>query len=199
VKFNIVDGIVLATVAFGIWRGFVTGIIRELSQVFGLFAAFALAIHFMRPVGTMLVRDVNIVDVPPEGAALVAFVMIFSIVYVAVYVLARLLERVADGMKLGAVNKMLGGIVGGFKTILVLSIAFVFLGQMGFPEKTTQSRSYLYGSVEAIAPQVWEVFTQSVPKATRLTRKVGERFWVRGGEEEDPVEPAEESSSDSGV
>ncbi len=196
-KFNIVDVIVLATVAFGIWRGFVTGIIRELSQVFGLFAAFALAIHFMRPVGSMLVRDVNVVDVPPQGAALVAFVLIFTIVYVVIYILARLLERVADGMKLGAVNKMLGGIVGGFKTILVLSIAFVFLGQMGFPGKETQSRSYLYGSVEAIAPQVWEVFTQSVPKATRLTRKVGQRFWVREDANEDEVEPVGDSSDAS--
>ena len=178
-KFNIVDGIVLATVAFGIWRGFVTGIIRELSQVFGLFAAFALSIHFMRPLGAVLVRDVSVVEIPQEGGALVAFVVIFTVVYLAVYLLARLLERVADGLKLGAVNKMMGGIVGGFKTILALSIAFVFLGQMGFPGKQTQSKSYLYGSVEAIAPEVWEVFTQSVPKATRLTRKVGERFWAR--------------------
>ncbi|MGA7304781.1 MAG: CvpA family protein [Rhodothermales bacterium] len=191
-KFNIVDGIVLATVAFGIWRGFVTGIIRELSQVFGLFAAFALAIHFMRPFGTVLVRDVSVVNIPPEGGALVGFVVIFTLVYAGVYLLARLLERVVDGMKMGAINKMLGGIVGGFKTILVLSIAFVFLGQMGFPGKKTQSRSYLYGSVEAIAPEVWEVFTQSVPKATRLTRTVGQRFWLRNGSDEESDQPAEE-------
>lgn len=190
-KFNIVDGIVLATVAFGIWRGFVTGIIRELSQVFGLFAAFALAIHFMRPFGALLVRDVSVVNVPPEGGALVGFVVIFTLVYAGVYLLARLLERVVDGMKMGAINKMLGGIVGGFKTILVLSIAFVFLGQMGFPGKQTQSKSYLYGSVESIAPEVWEVFTQSVPKATRLTRTVGQRFWLRNDSDEESDQPAE--------
>lgn len=190
-KFNIVDGIVLATVAFGIWRGFVTGVIRELSQVFGLFAAFALAIHFMRPFGTLLVRDVSVVNIPPEGGALVGFVVIFTLVYVGVYLLARLLERVVDGMKMGAINKMLGGIVGGFKTVLVLSIAFVFLGQMGFPGKKTQSSSYLYGSVEAIAPEVWEVFTQSVPKATRLTRTVGQRFWLRNDSDEESDQPAE--------
>lgn len=198
-KFNIVDGIVLATVAFGIWRGFVTGIIRELSQVFGLFAAFALSIHFMRPLGAVLVRDVNIVDVPNEGAALVAFVMIFVIVYTAVYVLARLLERVADGLKLGAINKMFGGIVGGFKTVLALSIAFVFLGQMGFPGKQTQSKSYLYGSVESIAPEVWEVFTQSVPKAARLTRTVGERFWIKGGGQDEPAQAPRDDTGGASI
>lgn len=197
-KFNVVDLIVLAAVAFGIWRGFVTGIIRELSQVFGLFAAFALGIHFMRTVGTIIVTSVNIVNVPKDGGLLVAFVLIFALVYTAVYVLARLLERVADGIKLGAVNKMLGGIVGGFKTILVLSIAFVFLGQMGVPGKDTQSQSYLYGSVESVAPEVWEVFTQSVPKATRLTRKVGERFWLRSPEDEDS-EPAPKDAGDSSM
>lgn len=194
-KFNIVDGIVLATVAFGIWRGFVTGIIRELSQVFGLFAAFALAIHFMRPFGAFLVHVVNIVDVPQEGAALVGFLTIFVGVYLLVYIVARLLERVADGLKMGALNKMLGGIVGGFKTILVLSIAFVFLGQMGFPGKKTQSRSYLYGSVEAVAPEVWEVFTQSVPKATRLTRTVGQRFWIKPGQQQDIPDDEEEDDA----
>jgi membrane protein required for colicin V production len=197
VKFNIVDGIVLATVAFGMWRGFVTGIIRELSQVFGLFAAFALSIHFMRPFGVFLVQNVNIVEIPPEGGALVGFIVIFSVVFSAVYVLARLLERIADGLKLGVVNKMLGGIVGGFKTVLVLSIAFVFLGQMGLPSKTTQSRSYLYGSVESVAPEVWEVFTQSVPKATRLTRKVGERFWIRQGDAEDEATSGADSDGSS--
>ena len=189
-KFNILDGIILAVVAFGVWRGFAAGLIRELSQLFGLFVAFALALQLMKPVGALMVTVVNVVDLPIGGAALVGFVVIFVLVYVTVYLTARFLERVAHGIKLGPINRFFGGAFGVGKAVLALSIIFVFFGQLGIPEEDFHKGSYLYGSVEQIAPEAWEVFTQSVPTATKMTRTVGERFWEQP-EGATPTKPSE--------
>jgi membrane protein required for colicin V production len=188
VKFSLLDGIILAVIAFGLWRGFVSGLIRELSQIFGIFAGFAIALQVMKPAGVFLVQVVNVVDMPLEAAALLCFLLVFILVYIIVFFLSRLLERVADEGKLAGLNKTLGGVVGAAKAALVLSITLVFLGQIGIPNEKVQSTSYLHAPVERIAPQAWEVVARSVPTATTLTSEVNERFWKRpkGGQNAPP-------------
>jgi len=197
-KLNLLDGIILAIVTFGLWRGFVSGLIRELSQLFGVFVGFAFALQLMRPAGVFMVSVVSVVDMPIEAAALVSFVVIFLVVYLIVFFSSRFLERVADGAKLGPINKFLGAVFGAAKAALVLSITLAFLGQIGLPGKATESASYLHGPVEKIAPEAWEVFSRSVPTATGMTHIVGERFWKKKKDEREPAEtelggPAEEA------
>ncbi len=187
-KFNLLDGIILGVVAFGLWRGFVAGLIRELSQLFGVFVGFALALQLMKPAGIFLVSVVSVVDMPIEAAVLVSFVVIFVFVYIIVFFVSKFLERVADGAKLGPINKFFGAFFGAAKAALVLSIILAFLGQLGLPGKATESASYLHGPVEKIAPEAWEVFTRSVPTATSMTRIVGERFWEKTAAERKAAE-----------
>ena len=178
-KLNLLDLVIMGLLTFGIWRGYVSGFIKEMSQIVGLFAAFAVALHTMKPAGVFFVSIINVVDVPAEAAALVAFITIFLVVYIVVFLLSKLLERVADGAKLGPVNKVFGGVFGAVKTAALVSILFVFLGQIGIPKKETASRSYLHAPIERIAPEAWKVFTRSVPTAMPLTESVGERFWKK--------------------
>ncbi len=178
-KLSLLDGIILAVVTFGLWRGFVSGLIRELSQLFGVFVGFAFALQLMQPAGVFMVSVVSVVDMQVEGAALVSFVVIFAVVYIIVFFLSKFLERVVDAAKLGPINKIFGAIFGAAKAALVLSITLVFLGQVGLPGKATESASYLHGSVEKIAPEVWEAFRRSVPTVTGMTYVVGERFWEK--------------------
>ena len=193
-KFNLLDGIILAVVTFGLWRGFVAGLIRELSQLFGVFVGFALALQLMRPAAVFMVSVVNVVDMPIEAAALVAFVAVFIVVYLLVYFLARLLEKVVDGVKLGPVNKFLGSILGALKSALVLSIGLAFLGQVDLPGKRIESESYLHGPVERIAPEAWEVVAKAVPTATGMTHVVGERFWEKTKGEREEEKAKEEAA-----
>jgi membrane protein required for colicin V production len=189
VKFSLLDGIILAVIAFGLWRGFVAGIIRELSQLFGVLAGFAIALQIMKPMAVFLVQVVNIVDMPLEAVALVSFVLVFVLVYIIVFFMSRLLERVADDGALAGLNKLLGAVVGAAKSALILSIGLVLLGQINIPNKDVQSRSYLHAPVERIAPQAWEVVARSVPTATTLTKQVNERFWEKR-EKEANVQPS---------
>jgi uncharacterized membrane protein required for colicin V production len=183
VKFNLLDATILAVMAFGVWRGFIAGLIRELSQLFGLFLGFVLAVHLMKPAGLYLTTIINNVEMPVEAASLFSFVFILLLVYVIVYILARFFERVADGVKLGPANKLFGGVFGGAKSALVLSILLVFFGQVGLPGEKAEAASYLHAPVERLAPQAWVVFSRSVPMARGMTSIVGERFWSTTAEE----------------
>ena len=173
---------ILVVLAFGLWRGYVSGLIKEVSQLFGVFVGFAIALQLMKPTAVFLQSYVNVVDLPLEGLALLSFVLVFIVVYIIVWLLSRFLERVADGAKLGPINKFFGSIAGVAKSALLLSILLVLLGQVGVPGKETRTASYLYGSIEQLGPQAMEVFTRSVPTATKLTHKVGERFWEKSEE-----------------
>ena len=176
-KFNIIDGIVLVSVFFGMWRGFVAGLVREVMHLVGLFVAFALSMYLMKPFGLLLQGWVNIVDVPGEGGVLAAFAIVFVAVFSIFFILARLLERALSALKLGFVNQTLGGAFGGLKSAVVLSIVLVFIGQIGIPGKETRQDSFLYSSVENLAPQVWKVVRTSLPTAPELTDIEGSRFW----------------------
>ncbi len=178
-KLNLLDGIILAIIGFGCWRGYVAGLIRELAQLVGVFIGLAFALQLMKPASIFLVTVVSVVDMPLEAAALLSFVFIFILVYIIVYFASRILERVAGGAKLGPVNKFLGTILGGAKSALILSISLAFLGQVGLPGKSAERASYLHGPTEKIAPEAWQVFTRSVPTAVGMTPIVGERFWEK--------------------
>ena len=193
-KYNLLDVIILAVVAFGLWRGSVAGLIRELSQLLGVFVGFALALQLMRPAAIFMVSVVNVVDMSIEAVALVAFVVVFVVVYLVVYLLARFLERIAYGVKLGPINKFLGSILGALKSALVLSICFAFLGQVDLPGKRVESASYLHGPIERIAPEAWEVVAKAVPTATGMTRVVGERFWEKTEAERNEKRAKEEEA-----
>lgn len=193
-KFNLFDAMILVVLAFGLWRGYLAGLIKEVSQLLGVFIGFAIALQLMKPTAVFLQTFVNVVDLPLEGLALVSFVLVFLVVYFVVFLLSRLLERVADGARLGPINKLFGSIAGVAKSALMLSILLVLLGQIGIPGKETRSASYLYGSIEKIGPQAMEVFSRSVPTATKMTHKVGERFWEKSkegaeAETETPADP----------
>ena len=155
---SILDGIIFGLVCFGVWRGYVAGVIREAAQLFGTFAAFAIALTTMKPVGIYVVSVISVIDLPPEGGALVAFVLVFVLVYLVVYLTARILERFAQSVKLGLVNKIFGGAFGAAKSLLIVSVILIFLGQLGIPKEESQKSSYLYHSViEKIEPQheIW--------------------------------------------
>ena len=178
-KLSLLDGIILAIVTFGLWHGFVAGLIREVSQLLGVFVGFALALQLMQPAGVFLVSIVSVVELEIEAAALVSFVLIFAIVYLIVFFASKFLERVADSVKLGPINKFFGAIFGAAKATLVLSIILAFLGQVGLPGKATESASYLHAPVERIAPEAWDVVSRSLPTAIGMTNIVGERFWEK--------------------
>jgi len=150
------DILIAAAIAAGAIHGFTTGAIKQVASLLGIIVSFAVAFNLMHSVGAATYRYLGATQ---EIAPLIGFVIVFAVVQVAIIVAARLIEKILGALKLGTVNRLLGSGVGAAKAALVLSIAFVALGAVGFPTKESRAESRLYPAVAAFLPTVWSAFS----------------------------------------
>ena len=146
------DIVILVVLALGIARGWSMGFIRQATLFGGLVLAFVLAAMFMDPLGAVLQSEVGF----QEGVgSLISFVGILIAVKLATTLLARWLESVIDAIYLGRLNRLLGGIAGALKAVLILSLVFLVMGYAQLPGSTAISESTMYGHIYRILPEVW--------------------------------------------
>ena len=123
------DLVILVVLAFGLVRGFTTGVIRQIASLIGLVAAFLVGVRFMQPGGEMLTTSLGLA----EGVSpLLAFVLLFAAVQLTLLGVVRFVEGVIGFLQLSAVNRVLGGLIGAGKVALLLSLVFLALNFFGF-------------------------------------------------------------------
>jgi membrane protein required for colicin V production len=159
------DLVILVGLVIGLARGFSTGGIRQLFSLAGIVFAFVFAAQLMRSVGDRLAGNAGI---SPGLAPIVGFIAIFLVVQVAAYAVSRLLETFLKALKLGILNRIVGGAIGGFKSMLVLSLAFFAFGFVGIPDPATRDSSLFYHTVSAILPGTWNYVSERLPLLNRI-------------------------------
>ncbi len=159
------DLVILVGLVIGLARGFSTGGIRQLFSLAGILFAFVFAAQLMRSVGDRLAGSAGL---SPGLAPIVGFIAIFLVVQVAAYAVSRLLETFLKALKLGIVNRVVGGAIGGFKAMLVLSLAFFAFGYVGIPEPASRDASLFYHTVSAILPGTWNYISARLPLLNRI-------------------------------
>jgi membrane protein required for colicin V production len=152
---NAIDIVILVPVLWGFWRGFMKGAIMEAA----MFAAFFLGVW-----GGLHLSD-KAADLIHEWTGsesayipLISFALVFVLILIGVFAIAKLVERVAEGAALGIVNKLLGGVFGSLKYLLLLSVLFFVIDSVSkkmeiVPEKMKEG-SLLYKPVASIAPLI---------------------------------------------
>lgn len=170
------DLAILGGVALGLVVGLRAGLIKQIASIVGLLLAFVLAVQLMRPVGVLISRSL---DVSPSISPLVGFVLVFMGVQIIVFAAVKATEAIVGALKLGAVNRLLGGAVGAFKAVLALSVAFLVLGYLGAPNEPVRNASALYGPVASVLPASWSYIEQRLPQL----RSLSEQFRTRVDEQ----------------
>ena len=169
---TLLDLLVLAVLAFGLVRGLGTGAIRQVAGIFGLLVAFVLSVELMHPVGEMLMESFRI---SPDVAPLVGFVLVFMVVQLAVYVLVRVVQGIIGALKLSVIDRVFGGAVGAFKAALLLSVVFLVLDRMGFPDEDTREASSFYDPIAGALPAAWDYVSEQLPQVQALSEAFGDR------------------------
>ena len=184
--FNLLDLFLLATIGLGVWRGFATGLGRQLVSTVGLFLAFILGAALMEPVGATVVESLGVSE---RTAPVVVFVVVFAAVLGGVAAVGHVFRKVLEAVKLSSVDRMAGALLGGIKAALSLSI---FLTVTAFTPSAggtpwligaeTRDASLLYEPVQAVGPEVWRLVQAVTPGIqTALTDKFN--AWEAGREE----------------
>ena len=125
---NYLDIFIVCLILLGSYRGFSKGLINELSSVFALILGVYGSLKFSDLTLTFVNTNftVQLESINDSYLKIFSFAFTFVIIIFSVSLLAKLLTKIAKVMFLGFVNKLLGGVVGGIKYVLIISFYLVF-------------------------------------------------------------------------
>lgn len=153
---NIFDIVIAALLVFAFVRGFMKGFFVEVASLIALVGGVWGAIHFSYFVADLLEERVEWSE---NYISLAAFAITFIAIVVAVSFLGKALTKMADITALGLVNKMFGGVFALLKSVVILSVIFVFFSRINstvpFVGEETLENSILYEPVKNLVPSIF--------------------------------------------
>jgi membrane protein required for colicin V production len=159
---SIIDIVLAALLLFGIIRGFFKGLFVELASVVALILGIYGAIHFSYFAADLLESKV---DWSTKTINIVAFAITFVIIVLAISLAGKALTKLADFVFLGFLNKLAGGVFGGLKIGLILSVLLIVFNKLNntlpFMEKEDLEESVLYEPVKSLAPMIFPTLIKS--------------------------------------
>lgn len=153
---NVFDIVIAALLVFAFVRGLMKGFFIEVASLIALVGGVWGAIHFSHFAGDLLEERV---DWEENYIALTAFAITFVAIVIGVSLLGRMLTKMADLAALGLINKIFGGVFALLKSVVILSVIFVFFSKINttvpFVGEETLEKSILYQPVKDIVPTIF--------------------------------------------
>ena len=149
------DIFLLVLVALGAFSGYKEGFLMELFSlvaiVLGIFGGFKLMGE-----GMIVLRDQFNAD--SKVLPYISFIIIFLVIVIAVTLVGRMIKYSIDKSFLGKMDQVMGLILGGFKTLFLLSVVIWIVDSLKFNFKSEWTDgSWLYPFTAKLAPTlaVW--------------------------------------------
>ena len=170
-----IDIVLGAFLAYGLVKGIWKGLFAELASLIALLAGIFIAVRLSMVVGGAISEE------PSRTTSIIAFVITFTIVIVAITLLAKVFTRLADFAGLGLFNRLLGGLFGLLKMIMILSVLLNFFIKINssnaFAEEKTLNDSMFFYPVLSVSnyifPSLEEWFTNYKEEATETATEPG--------------------------
>lgn len=152
----VIDVILGALILFGLVRGFMKGLFVEVASLVALITGVYGAIHFSYFVADFLADKV---DWDEKAINITAFAITFVIIILVISLAGKALTKLANFAALGIVNKLLGGVFGGLKIALILSVLLIVFDKMNntipFANNEDLEDSMLYTPVKSLVPMLF--------------------------------------------
>lgn len=121
---NSIDIVLGILFVYAFYKGFKNGIIIEIASIVALVAGVFCAIYFSDVTASYLLEKFQWSE---KYIAISSFVITFLLVLIGVHLLGKVLTKLVKALLLGTVNKILGGIFGLLKMVLILGIVLVYI------------------------------------------------------------------------
>jgi membrane protein required for colicin V production len=176
---NGLDWFLIAVGLFCLVRGILRGAISQLFGMAGVISGFLLAAHSYESVS----RELSALFPGLPGAAAVSFMVLFLLTWfsvgVAGYWIGRLLRRTG----LGFLDRLLGGMVGLAKALLLAIMIIGLLTLLLSPKSSFLTHSYLAPYVQQAAQVLLKVTPGSLQKLFEEKQKTFKQNWSERNEE----------------
>ena len=155
------DIILALPLAYGVFQGFRKGLMQELLAVIALVLGFILGLKLLTTVIPVVQQFIgNAYGLLP----FVSFLAVFIAVIVGVRFLGLLLKKFLDITPLGVFDNLLGGVLGGLKFCLAISLLLYVSGLAGISVSGKMAReSVVYPVVLKSTPYALEVMGWLLP------------------------------------
>ena len=166
-EMNTFDIIIGALLLFGFVRGLFKGLLVEIASLVALIAGIYGAIHFSYSAGNILDEYVAWDE---KYLSIVSFAITFIFIVIVIALMGKMLTQVANLAALGFLNKLLGGVFGGLKIGLILSVVLIVFTKLNdtipFISDAQKEESVLYEPVKNLAPTLFPDFLKIVSEET---------------------------------
>lgn len=163
-KVNYLDIIILLPIIYGLVRGLMRGFVVECTAIIAIVLGIIAAKLWAPP---FAVKILQVLEMPEGLAQSLAYVLLFVGVTLFCKAIARLVHRFLKAISLGWLDRLAGGLFGGLKWALILS---VILNLLLIPEQYVQiikdeakQSSELYQPILRIATISWDKMQQYLP------------------------------------
>lgn len=161
---TVFDYLVLGIIGFSILVGLMRGAIRELFSVLGWVLAFYLANRFNGEVISYMPEQI-----PGDAVkALAAFLVVFLLVLFVSTLLALLLTTLIKAVGLGGLNRVLGGLAGIVKGMLVVCILVMLAAMTDLPKDPRWTNATFSAPVEALVLKLLPWMPSSIARHVHL-------------------------------
>ena len=151
-----IDIIIGGFLLYGFLRGIWNGLFVELASFLSLLVGIWAALKFSNTLNLMLQ---SIVSWSPKTIMVVSFALTFILVFIAITMLAKVFTTLFSFAGLGIFNKILGGVFGIFKMVLIVGVSLGIFEKINFAnhfaEKETLEKSLFYFPVLNTATSIY--------------------------------------------
>ncbi len=163
------DIVLIVLVLLGAWSGYKEGFIMELISlvaiILGVLGGFKL-------MGLGMIFLEERFNADKSTLPYLSFAVIFIIIVILVRFLGNLIKHSIDKSFLGTVDQVMGGFLGSFKTLFMLSIVIWIMDSLKFSPKTEWVEgSWLYPFTALLAPRTADWIGGFIPIFKEIFRQ----------------------------
>ena len=126
---NYLDIIISLVLFYGLFKGFTRGLIIEAASLLSIIIGIFGALTFTPIIENLLSYFISSDKLP---SSIIIFTAALILIVIGVNFFARNLTKFIKLVSLGGINKILGGVFGVSKYILLIGFLFVFVDQFSF-------------------------------------------------------------------
>jgi len=153
-----IDIVILIILGIAVVRGFIDGFVREIAALAALILGIWGAIKFSTFTAGKLYEWF---DMSGQFAGIIAFLITFGVIVIVIHFVGIVADKIIRAVSLGLLNKLLGGLFGFIKYILILSVIFSIINAINarrpFMNSETMAKSKLYAPISDIVPAIFPV------------------------------------------
>ena len=144
---NYLDIVIVIPMLYGIVKGFLNGLIKEITGLLGLFIGAYIAIQFS---SYLYPSIISILPKQDEFIPIISFAILFILSVIVIKTLGYIIDRSSKVLALGFVSRMLGGVFGFLKVVVIFSIILSLTKEYKLIKKETQRQSVLITPLQEI-------------------------------------------------